>query len=214
MWKKLAIVALLAWGSYQAWDSRPHHVSVGVARDFPLHFSPVLSLSDAPIQQRINTDGTHYQFDGYTITPLASFQLEARVLSTKGYNWGREADLSPIDLALGWGPMANVAVLSQIEISQSGRWYQWRAAAYPIARKSIETNSANMHLIPMNPDAASAMEQAAPGDVVRLLGYLVEVKSGDGWRWRSSLSRNDTGSGACEVILVDKLLILDHLRSG
>ncbi len=214
MWKKLAIVALIAWGGYQAWEGRSRHVSVDVSTDFPLSFSSALSLSAAPIQRPINTGGNRYRFGDYTITPLASFQVEAKVLSAKGYRLGREADLSPVDLALGWGPMADDAVLNQIEISQGGRWYRWRTAAFPIPRQRIESSSANMHLIPTSAEIASALHEADEGDVVRLLGYLVEVTSEDGWRWRSSLSRNDTGSGACELILVDKLLILDPARPG
>jgi hypothetical protein len=35
------------------------------------------------------------------------------------------------------------------------------------------------------------------------------VRSGrDGWRWRSSLTRNDTGAGACEVIFVRDFQVL------
>ncbi len=214
MWKKLVVVALVAWGGYHAWDDRTRHVIVDVDRDFPLAFSPALSLSSPPIQQPINTGGAYYEYDGYAITPLASFQLEAKVLSTKGYSWGREANFSPIDLALGWGPMADDAVLDRIEVSQSGRWYQWQTAVYPIPRKSIEISSANMHLIPSSPDVASTLHSVEPGHVVRLLGYLVEVKSSDGWQWRSSLTRNDTGGGACELILVEKLVILDDAHSS
>ena len=214
MWKKLAVVALVAWGGYHAWDARTHHVTVDVDKDFPLAFSPSLSLSRPPIQRPINTDGDHYDYDGHAITPLASFQLEAKVLSTKGYTWGREADFSPIDFALGWGPMADDAVLDRIEISQSGRWYQWRTSVYPIPRRSIETSSANMHLIPSSSDVASTLHKVEPGHVVRLLGYLVEVKSHDGWQWRSSLTRDDTGDGACELVLVKKLVILDGAHAS
>ena len=47
----------------------------------------------------------------------------------------------------------------------------------------------------------------APGQVVALEGYLVKVISKDGWRWQSSLTRNDTGNGACEVIWVEEVEI-------
>jgi hypothetical protein len=30
----------------------------------------------------------------------------------------------------------------------------------------------------------------------------VQVNTPDGWRWRSSLTREDTGGGACEVVYV------------
>jgi hypothetical protein len=46
------------------------------------------------------------------------------------------------------------------------------------------------------------------GSVVRLEGYLVEARADDGWRWRSSLTREDTGNGACELVWVERLDVL------
>ena len=37
----------------------------------------------------------------------------------------RESDLAPVDLALGWGRMSDEAILKDIQISQSGRFYFW-----------------------------------------------------------------------------------------
>jgi hypothetical protein len=37
---------------------------------------------------------------------------------------------------------------------------------------------------------------------VRIEGWLVEAKANDGWRWRSSTRRTDTGGGACDVVHV------------
>ena len=45
------------------------------------------------------------------------------------------------------------------------------------------------------------------GDIVTLKGYLVRVEAKDGWRWKSSLTREDTGGGACELIFVEDLEI-------
>jgi len=39
-------------------------------------------------------------------------------------------------------------------------------------------------------------------DLVSLEGYLVEIAGPEGYHWRSSLSRDDTGGGACEVMWV------------
>jgi hypothetical protein len=32
---------------------------------------------------------------------------------------------------------------------------------------------------------------------------LVEVRNNKGWFWRSSLTRSDSGNGACEVVFVE-----------
>jgi hypothetical protein len=128
------------------------------------------------------------------------------VLSTEHYRHGREAELAPVDLALGWGPMAEDAVLEALDISQSGRFFFWRAEAFPIPRRDIETHSANMHMIPANPEIDRRLREVRAGDVIRLRGYLVRVEAADGWQWRSSLTRADTGAGACELVLLEALL--------
>ena len=76
-------------------------------------------------------------------------------------------------------------------------------------REQIERNSANMHMIPANDDVADALDEVRVGNVVSLRGYLVEARAGDGWRWRSSLTRNDTGARACELVHVERAIIRD-----
>ena len=36
-------------------------------------------------------------------------------------------------------------------------------------------------------------------------GYLVDVDHESGWRWRTSMSRTDTGAGACEIVYVESV---------
>lgn len=141
---------------------------------------------------------------GYQITPLQSFSLEARVLGTERYRFDRGAELAPIDLALGWGPMSDQSVLDRIDISQGGRFYFWHVSQFPIPRRDIETHSANMHMIPATPDIERRLDSVRPGQIVMLRGYLVNVQGQDGFAWRSSLTREDTGAGACELVWVER----------
>ena len=147
-----------------------------------------------------------FKFKGYEIRPRADFTLKARILSYKYYSSDKEAELSPVDLALGWGPMSQSKVLEKIDISQRNRWYFWSTENFPITRNEIELNSANMHIIPGNEDISKMLENVKRGQIIELKGHLVECIQ-DGWRWKSSLTRNDTGGGACEVIFVEALQI-------
>jgi hypothetical protein len=60
-----------------------------------------------------------------------------------------------------------------------------------------------MHLIPANNTILNQIRKVRPGQVVELEGFLVSVEAEEGWKWNSSLSRTDTGSGSCEVVWVD-----------
>ena len=208
MGKKIVIAALILTGVYYYWRGEVTVVSVDIVADFPLQLDRPLSISSEPFQKVLNGDRRKYVFQEYRIQPLASFQLQARVLGVERYRFGRNAVLSPVDLALGWGPMADLNALESIAISQSSRFYYWRVNEFPIPRRDIETNSANMHVIPANEEVKAALFDVEEGQVVQIHGYLVHIDADDGWQWRSSLTRKDTGYNACELVLAEKLRIL------
>ncbi len=188
IWFALAICVL---GAYLAW------------RDQPITHPPGVLAPTAPLQRPVEAPAPVFRQDRYEIKVLAEFALEARVLAKARYRFDTGANLSPVDLALGWGPMSDSAVLEQIDIQQRGRFYYWRTTTFPIPRREIETHSANMHLVPASRPVADQLKSIRPGHIVSLSGYLVEVRRDDGWQWRSSLTREDTGAGACELIWVE-----------
>ena len=52
---------------------------------------------------------------------------------------------------------------------------------------------------------ARQLDDARVGGIVTLSGKLIEVTGKEGWQWRSSLTRDDTGNGACELIWVESV---------
>ena len=167
---------------------------------------PGVLAPDEPVQRELFTSSFHEQ-NGYRIAPLATFDIRARVILAARYRFGREADLSPVDLVLGWGALSDSNVLKQISFSQSGRAYTWWTKAWPVPRDMIQSHSANMHMIPANSEIEKQLKSIGPGNMVHLKGLLVEVTSKEGWRWKSSLTRTDTGGGACELIWVESLFV-------
>ena len=186
----LALAALL--GGWVLWPAGPVKTPPGVL------------APDDPAQAAC--DPQTWDVDGYRVSALASFSMKARVLSTERYHFDRESDLAPQDVAFGWGQMSDRRVLDQMDIGQSGRWYHWSCEEFPISRRNIETHSANMHLIPADSTVRHAILSLRIGQIVSLDGYLVRVDALKGdWHWVSSLTRDDTGDGACEVVYVQRL---------
>lgn len=74
-----------------------------------------------------------------------------------------------------------------------------------IAPGEISRHSSNMHMVPLDDDVRATLLDARRGHLVRITGWLIEARANDGWRWRSSLSRGDTGQGACELVLVERV---------
>jgi hypothetical protein len=186
----LAFAALLAIAAWQ-------HAHRPIAHD------PGVLAVNAPAQENMDSRAFTLRKDAYSLKPLAKFSLSARVLSRADYRWDTESQLAPTDLALGWGRMSDSAVLDKIDISQSGRFYYWRVREFPIPEPEIIGSSANMHLIPADSTIQREIERARIGDVISFDGYLVEADGPNGYKWVSSLSRTDSGAGACELVWVE-----------
>jgi len=141
---------------------------------------------------------------GYTFIARARYDITSRILRRENYHVDGGANIAPLDLAVGWGPMSDSAVLSKLSITQGNRFYFWTTPEFPIPRRDTEIHSANMHLIPATDAIERRIEAARVGQVVKLSGYLVDVRGDDGWSISTSMTREDTGAGACEVIWVEE----------
>jgi hypothetical protein len=161
----------------------------------------------APIQEDVEWTRSPIRVKDYGLTPLARFRVTARVLGAMHYSFDREAQLAPVDLALGWGPMSENRVLEDLHISQMARFYTWSGRELPLEPEQIGVNSANMHMIPADGAIRHTLLGVHRNDVVEFTGWLVEIHALDGWSWTSSTTREDTGDGACEVVYVDSLAV-------
>ncbi len=203
IWIVLATaLAALLWAAQRSPSAAPAAVGSGSAAICVLPPGPTSGTD--PVQSEVPGNLGAFNSGDYVITPLAGIGIQARVLGREDYRLDAGAALSPTDLALGWRQMADPVHYEKLDISQSGRWYhyRWGAEGPPLPLAEIIRSSANMHLIPADPTVARALKQVQAGQTVRLQGWLVEVKRSDGWQWRSSLTRDDSGDGSCELIYV------------
>ncbi|MDA0822564.1 MAG: hypothetical protein O3C28_09100 [Proteobacteria bacterium] len=186
-------IGLIIFGAWQHWNDEPLDLPLGVV------------APDEPVQIGVEKNSVYVQ-GNYELKALAKFDIEARVLGKEIYHADRESELAPVDLALGWGAMSDSSVLEKLAISQGRRFYHYRwEAEPPRPPQEIAKHSANMHLIPTSSGLAEKMKNIRVGQVVHIVGQLVEARAPDGWRWTSSLTSNDTGAGACELNRVESL---------
>ena len=187
--KKLLFLGLCAGAGWFIFHKAP-----ATWRGMPAAREPIQSSANLPAP---------FTHDGYTITPLARYQVTAVTLSCDRYRFDHDAKLAPVDLALGWGPMSVAGVVNDLSFSQSGRWYEYSCSGEPpLDPLAISTHSANTHCLPASADVREKLLAVKRHDLVMLEGYLVEVAGADGYHWRSSLSRDDTGGGSCEVLWI------------
>ncbi|WEN16912.1 hypothetical protein PY254_16540 [Rhodanobacter sp. AS-Z3] len=198
--RKLLIAAALLLTLVLVFSHRQHSA---------VQTGPGVLAADVPEQVNLS-HGSLLQRGDVTLTTRAHFDITARVLSRKDYSSSSYGDVVPVDLAMGWGRMSDSDVLASIDISQSGRFYYWHVKDFPIPRREIETSSANMHMIPADDNVKRQLEDVRQGQVVHIEGFLVDATRPDGWHWNTSMTRDDTGGGACELIYVEGVTIVPN----
>jgi hypothetical protein len=171
----------------------------------PITYPPGVLLASDPEQRSPSEEGP-FEYGKFRLTPLAAFVLDARVLHRKNYHYDSGAALVPVDLAVGWGPMSDQAVLDHLKISQASRFYYYEYQnPPPIPPREIISHSTNLHLIPSTKAIAAQCKSVRTGELVHLAGLLVQATGPDIGTWRSSLTRTDTGKGACELVWVEEI---------
>jgi hypothetical protein len=191
----LAVAALAIFAVYKFHSTRE------ITRE------PGVLAADEPEQRAIDA-GAVIEHGEYRLRPRAEFRATVRILHREDYSLGPLAKLVPTDFAVGWGPMSDSAVLADIEVSQGNRFYFWRTENWPIERADIESHSANWHVIPGNSAVSRVLDRLRVGSVVELRGRLVDIEGGESGL-RTSLTRTDTGAGACEILLAESAHIAE-----
>ena len=177
--------------------------------DRPISQPPGIVAPEEPLQENLEPP-PRFEANGYTFYKRAHYDITARVLRRENYHIDGGANLAPVDLAVGWGPLSDSAVIDQLEITQMGRFFFWKPKdpqRMPVPFGTMITHAAQMHIIPSTREIESRVKRLHPGQVITIEGYLVDIRGPQGFTWNTSLTRNDTGAGACEIVWVESLRV-------
>ena len=172
-------------------------------------YSGPAAISD-PIQSELMEKHiTHIDLNGNQIpvTLIAPYEGSFGVKGVKKYTTDGASVVSPRDYVLAWGELLNEEVDAEIKYSQSNRWYYYTYSPQSIVTEDyISTHSANTHIVPSNQGLLRTIKKVKNNDYITLEGYLaiVHFDRGD---WESSITREDTGDGACEILYVTDIII-------
>lgn len=190
-------MALVAYGGWHWWTT-----------ERPVQRPPGVIAPDDPLQTDLESP-ERFEAKGFTFLKRAKFDVTARVLRKEVYRFDGGAGIAPVDLGLGWGPLSESAMLEGLEFSQMGRFFYWqpRDSTFPLSKTVLISHMAQMHMIPADPDVESRLRKLRPGQIVSASGYLVDIRGPGGFAWNTSLSRTDTGDGACELFWVESVVV-------
>jgi hypothetical protein len=164
-------------------------------------------LANAEPRQEDLDAPRRFEHKGYALTARARYDITARVLRKEIYRLDGGAGLAPVDLGVGWGPMSDTSIVERLEFSQMGRFFYWqpRDAGFPLTPQALITHAAQMHMVPANAAIEARLKTLRPGQVVTVAGWLIDIRGPGGFTWNTSLRRDDTGNGACEIVYVESL---------
>lgn len=192
----LVIAPLCAFAAYFAagyigWDT-------GVDFNDP----PGIVAPHPPVQTA--TSRKPFQYGEFELTPVAEYRFTARLIMSERYWTDQFSSASPIDLLIGWQEGSDTAVLKQADWGHSGRHYSYiPITSEQHSTRLLSSRTANVHVIPATDEVLKTLFTFRPGDVITVQGLLVGARAGN-WKWGTSTSRSDTGTGACETMFVEQ----------
>ncbi len=192
----LLFVASL-YGAWNAWRDRAFTPSEGML------------ATEIPLQRDLD-EPKSFAAQGVTFDERARYDLTVCLLRKERYRIDGAASIAPWDLAVGWGPMSDSQVLDQFEITQSGRFFYWRLrdpAHFSLSPHDLVASAGQIHAIPANGEVESQLATVRRGQILTLHGFLVDVRGPSGLRWNTSLTREDSGDGACEIMWIEAVEI-------
>jgi len=176
--------------------------------------SDKIDTSQDPIQKPINSPEPmiiEFKNSHFTVTPIAEYKLSGMVVGKKTYSDDWEGKISPLDLAIAWGQLAEPEYSQYITYSQRNRWYFYHyKPGRPFDHSYVIPHSSNNHIIPGNKNIALAVKTIQGKNTIAIEGLLVNLMGtykGQTVTWNTSLSRTDTGNGSCELFYVTKVRI-------
>ncbi len=176
-------------------------------------------LRNEPLQQPVQVAPFQTTVRGvtYTVKPVADYEIWGLVVSnhdtSSWWNWIHKAsndNLNVVDLCVVFAENVKSGGYAGLDYS-SGQFvcYVQTSSSEKWQRFSMRA-LANNHLLADRPSIVAKLRDVRIGDQVRIRGWLSEYAHNHGFAFTrgTSLTRDDTGNGACETIYVQEVEVL------
>jgi hypothetical protein len=185
-----------------------------------LEFHPM--LNDEPRQRSTDKKPLTVPYAGveYRVEPQYSYELYGLVVSYRQHDgessmhrWSND-HLNMADVCVVWSNTAFSSTLTELDF-WNGIFTCNVQTRDSVAWSNFKMNQlSNNHLISADPLIRDRVAQIRIGDQIRIKGSLARYGAVGGGLRGTSTTRDDTGDGACETILVDEFEIVVPGSSG
>jgi hypothetical protein len=179
-----------------------------------IDFKP--QLAHAPRQRKIDAQPKLVPYAGveYRVEPLYSYELYGLVVSYRQHDGtsfmhSRANDhLNMADVCVVWSDTAFSPTLPKLDF-WNGIFTCNVQTRDSVAWANFKMDQlSNNHLVSADPSIRERVAEIGIGDQVRIKGSLVRYGAVGGGLRGTSTTRDDTGDGACETILVEEFEIV------
>jgi hypothetical protein len=185
-----------------------------------IDFHPL--LKDEPRQRAIEKSPMVVPYAGvdYRVEPLFSYELTGLVVSYRQHDgedsmhrWSND-HLNMADVCVVWSDTAFAPTLPVLDF-WNGLFTCNVQTRDSVAWANFKMNQlSNNHLISADPFIRDRVADVRIGDQIRIKGQLARYGAVGGGLRGTSTTRDDTGDGACETILVEEFEIVVPGSSG
>ena len=185
-------------------------------KKLPSKYNINQDLYNEPIQASSSSLGDFkfsYRNKEYQVKPIADYEIWGLVVSVNNikawYNLYHDKNSVNLkDVCIIWGDNLKNNAYKQIEY-KSGEWtcyYSWQGKL----DGSFSVNKiSNNHLLSDDAEVRNTIEKMNIGDQIHIKGSLVSYAEAGSNQYRTtSLDRNDSGNGACEIVFASSAEIL------
>jgi hypothetical protein len=185
--------------------------------DLPGGIDFLPQLEHEPTQRPISKPPLTVPYAGvdYRVEPLFSYELHGLVVSYRQHDgessmhrWSND-HLNMADVCVVWSDTAFSPTLRKLNF-WNGIFTCNVETRDSVAWSNFKMNQlSNNHLVSADPFIRDRVAEMDIGDQIRIRGSLVRYGAVGGGFRGTSTTRDDTGDGACETILVDSFEIIE-----
>ncbi len=191
-------------------------------KNLPTRDKILPSMMNEPVQAT-STVLDNFNFDykntNYSVKPIADYELWGLVVTVNNikawYNIYHDKDSVNLkDVCVIWGDNLTSDAYLGVHY-KSGEWTCYTRWYGKLDGRFYGNKLSNNHLLSDSEQVRRIIKEVKIGDQIHLSGALVNyAKKGSRYYRNSSLTRDDTGNGACETFFVQEAKILKKGRNA
>ncbi len=184
----------------------------------------VIDVSHEPIQSEVSFDDIIVDKGNkrWVLSPAADYSISGIVAAKKDSVWQIGFSRSDferkafLDLVIVWGPIADKKIVEEnfkfnLDKTDITRVLSTKFKKNRLPKGYNSRYITHNNLVPANDNIVAALLKIRKWDKVKLGGFLINMKTPDRYLFKTSLSREDYGWSASEIIYVTSVQIGDKV---